>query len=180
MVKGGEILVKTNDKYLKKSRRGLTPLVFDNLDMLSPYDLLRNLRYELDQLEHGFGNYIWGNKWSHPPNLLRHLEFPHIDIFNEDDKLKIAVEITGSSKENIQLDIGEDNLRIHAKTKLEKRVEGAYIVQFREQESEFTREVSLPIRVVPDEATAIYKNDILEIEVPKKKMERKSIRINIK
>jgi HSP20 family protein len=164
----------------KKIRRYYHPDIFRNLHMLSPFDLLRNLHNELEHNERGMGNYIWGRDRPYRPLLLRRgLEFPHTNIFDEGEKLRIAIEIPGTTKQDIDLDMEEDLFRIHAKTKFEKCVEHSYFVHCEEREGEFTREIKLPIPVNPDDAKAIYKNDVLEIEVPKKRLDRKWKKIAI-
>jgi len=43
----------------KKIRKRYSPDIFRNVHMLSPFDMLRNLKTELDMMERGFGNFIW-------------------------------------------------------------------------------------------------------------------------
>jgi HSP20 family protein len=168
-----------NDE-LKRIRKRYSPEVFRNVHMLSPFDMLRNLKNEMDMMERGFGNFIWDDE--HPYRPLSHmhsLDFPHMEIFDEGDRLRIALEIPGSSKEDMEIEMEEDHFRIQARTKYEKCVENSFFVRCENRESTFVRELSLPVPVNPDEAKASYKNDVLEIVVSKKREEKKRTKVAI-
>jgi HSP20 family protein len=170
---------KSEDEY-RRYRKRYSPDIFRNLDMLSPFDMLRNLKHELDIVERGQGNYIWGSEHPHrPPQFHVSMDFPQMDIFDEGENLKIVIEIPGGSKEELELEMEEFRFNIHAKTKIEKCVEDAYVVRCSHREREFGREIRLPTAVIPDEAKASFKNEVLEIIVPKKKEERKRAKISI-
>ena len=161
-------------------RRIYTPDIFRTVHMLSPYDMLRNLKAELDNMERGMGHHIWDEKRRRRP-LALNITFgtPHYDIFDEGDNLKIVVEIPGGSKEDIDLDMAEDHFEIKARTRYHKCVENAFSVRCEEREGEFGRKVDLPIPVDPNGARASFKNDVLEIEVPKKQVDKKRTKIAI-
>ncbi|UCH89965.1 MAG: Hsp20/alpha crystallin family protein [Thermoplasmata archaeon] len=180
MKERGIIAEDTSTPENRRYRRYYSPDMLRNLDMLSPFDMLRNLKYELENSERGLGHHIFDREHPYRPPLLRiSMDFPHADIFDEGDKLRIALEIPGTTKEDIELDMEEEHFRIHAKTRFEKCVESAYFVRCEEREGEFEREFKLPSPVNPEAAKASYKNDILEIEVPKKKQERKRTKVAI-
>jgi HSP20 family protein len=169
-----------NQEEPRKYRRYHMPDIIRNIHLLSPYDLLRNLHTELEAAEQGHGHYIWGSEHPYRPTLRRiNISFPHADIFDEGDRLRIALEIPGSSKDDIELDMEEDHFRIQARTTFEKCVEHKYMVHCEEREGKFSREISLPVPVLPEDAKASYKNDVLEIEVPKKRKESKRVKVAV-
>ena len=164
----------------KKIRKRYSPDIFRNVHMLSPFDMLRNLKSELDMMERGFGNHIWDEEHPYRPLAhMRSLDFPHMEIFDEGEKLRIALEIPGSSRDDIEIEMDEDHFRIKAKTRYEKCVENSFFVRCEHRESTFQRELKLPVPVNPDDAKASYKNDVLESEVAKKREEKKRTRVAI-
>lgn len=168
------------DTNRKKIDKRYSPDIFRDLHMLSPFDMLRNLRKELDNIERGYGNMIWsGERPYRPLARLRNLGFPHMDIIDEGDNLRVLIEIPGATREDLELEMEEDHFRIHAVTKVEKCVENEYFVRCEKREKEFERSIKLPVPVDPDNARASFKNDVLEIVVPKKREEKKRTKVEI-
>jgi len=169
---------ETNNE--KKINKRYSPDVFRDLHMLSPFDMLRNLRRELDNIERGYGNAIWSDERPYRPLAnLRRMGFPHTDILDEGDNLRILIEIPGAEKDDLELEMEEDHFRIHAVTRVEKCVEHEYFVRCEKRQKTFDRFIKLPVPVDAANAKATFKNDVLDIEVPKKREEKKRTKIAI-
>ena len=169
---------ETNNE--KKINKRYSPDMFRDLHMLSPFDMLRNLRRELDNIERGYGNAIWsGERPYRPLANLRRMGFPHTDILDEGDNLRILIEIPGAEKDDLELEMEEDHFRIHATTKVEKCVEHEYFVRCEKREKTFDRVIKLPVPVDAENAKASFKNDVLDVEVPKKREKKKRTKIAI-
>ena len=76
---------------------------------------------------------------------------PLIDVFNEKERVRVFAEIPGACKDDVDIYVTEDTLRISVHTDNVK----------------FYREIILPARVNPKTATATYKNGVLEIRLKK-------------
>jgi len=76
---------------------------------------------------------------------------PIIDVFDEDDEIKIYAEMPGVTKESIKLDLEGDILNISAKG----------------GERKYHKEILLPGEVKADTLSSSYKNGILEVRVKK-------------
>jgi len=72
---------------------------------------------------------------------------PLIDIFNEKDGIRVIAEVPGAHKDDVDIYVTEDTLRISVHT----------------DDVKFYKEIMLPGRVNPKTATATYKNGVLEI-----------------
>ena len=72
---------------------------------------------------------------------------PLIDVFDERDGIRVIAEIPGAYKDDIDIYVTEDMLRISVHT----------------DDVKFYKEIVLPTRVNPKTATATYKNGVLEI-----------------
>jgi len=90
---------------------------------------------------------------------------PLTDIVEEDDKIKVVVDMPGVEKEDIKLYISEDGktLTIDAKGKDRK----------------YHKEVRLPAAVDPNKAKATYKNGVLSVELEKTEKRKKGFEIKI-
>jgi HSP20 family protein len=89
---------------------------------------------------------------------------PLTDVVEEDDKIKVIVDMPGVEKEDIKLYVSEDGrtLTIDAKGK----------------ERRYYKEIKLPATVDPNKAKATYRNGVLSVEL--EKVEKKKGRFEIK
>jgi len=90
---------------------------------------------------------------------------PLTDIVEEDDKIKVVVDMPGVEKEDIKLYISEDGktLTIDAKGKDRK----------------YHKEIRLPAAVDLNKAKATYKNGVLSVELEKTEKRKKGFEIKI-
>ena len=79
---------------------------------------------------------------------LKEMREPLVDIFEEENQIRLYVELPGVEKEDIQLDIGENHIELRAKN--------------------FYKEIQLPHgHFSKNASTTQYKNGVLEIVLPK-------------
>ncbi|ABP51210.1 MAG: Hsp20/alpha crystallin family protein [Pyrobaculum arsenaticum] len=90
---------------------------------------------------------------------------PLTDIVEEDDKIKVVVDMPGVEKEDIKLYVSEDGrtLTIDAKGKDRK----------------YHKEIRLPAAVDPSKAKASYKNGVLSVELEKTEKKKRGFEIKI-
>ena len=90
---------------------------------------------------------------------------PLTDIIEEDDKIRVVVDMPGVEKEDIKLYISEDGktLTIDAKGKDRK----------------YHKEIRLPAAVDPNKAKATYKNGVLTVELEKVEKKKKGVEIKV-
>jgi HSP20 family protein len=107
---------------------------------------------------------------------------PRVDIYEKDDKIVAEIEIPGVKPEDINVEVGDNFLKIEAKSKEEReeKEKGYYKKEIGTRY--FKRVVSLPTEVKGEEANAEYEDGILKVEIPKlkKKEEAKKIKVKIK
>ncbi len=96
------------------------------------------------------GRFQLGEPLTIPKHAMDEVREPLTDVFEENDHVKLYVELPGVEKKDIQLDVTEGRAEITAKN--------------------FHKVVDLPTRNVEfEKATANYKNGVLEITMPKTK-----------
>ena len=92
---------------------------------------------------------------------------PPVDIFERQDHLVIRAEVPGIQKEDMDVRIENGVLTLHGERKEEKEVNevNAHLVE--RVYGSFTRSFSLPTTVDATKVTAVYKDGVLEVTVPK-------------
>ena len=89
------------------------------------------------------------------------------DVFEDDDRLVVRLEVPGLEKEDLNIEILDDALVVSGEKRFERQAtEGRWrVVQC--AYGSFRRVAPLPVAVKADEARARYKNGVLRVELPK-------------
>jgi len=82
---------------------------------------------------------------------------PFTDVIEEEDVIKIIMDLPGVEKEDIDIEISEEELRVQAER----------------GDRKYYKVVKLPAKVKPDTAKAQYKNGVLTITVEKLEKKRR-------
>jgi len=103
-----------------------------------------------------FGNIKPGvGRPGRPSISIREEREPLVDVINTNNEIKVIAEMPGVEKEDIKLHGTETTLTISVDTPQRK----------------YYKEVELPEKVDPKQAKSTYKNGVLEVTLPKKKVE---------
>ena len=106
---------------------------------------------------------------------------PAVDILENDDTVVIRAELPGLSEKDIEVDILGDTLTIKGEKKKEKEEKDRHYHRLERLYGTFHRSVALPGEVSSEKAKAIFKNGLLEINVPKKEEAKpKQIKVDVK
>lgn len=96
------------------------------------------------------------------PKVVEEME-PLVDVIEEEDKIKVIVEMPGVEKDKISLKASEDTL----------------IVRGSDSNRKYYKEITLPTKVKPESAKATYRNGVLEVTLEKAEKAKKGIEIKI-
>lgn len=89
------------------------------------------------------------------------------DVFEDENRLVVRVEIPGMEKEDIEIEVLDDALMVSGEKRFSRESsEGRWRVMQCAYGS-FRRVVPLPMSVKADEARAAYRNGVLRVELPK-------------
>ncbi len=97
------------------------------------------------------------------PGITEEVREPLVDVIESDDKISVTAEVPGVKKEDIDLEVTENTLRIKVDTKDRK----------------YYKEVELPAEVDPKSAKATYQNGVLDVEIKKLKPKKKGRKVKI-
>lgn len=92
---------------------------------------------------------------------------PRVDVYQTENNVVVKAEVPGVSKEDLNLFIDENTLRLSGQSKRENEFKDENTFRTERYYGSFSRTISLPTEVKYDQANAEYKDGILTITVPK-------------
>ena len=92
---------------------------------------------------------------------------PPVDILERQDHLVIRAEVPGVQKDDMDVRIEDGVLTLHGERKEEKEAKDVNTHLVERVYGSFTRSFSLPTTVDPTKVSAVYKDGVLEVTVPK-------------
>ena len=102
------------------------------------------------------------------------------DVYQTEKDVIVKAEIPGISKEDLEVYIDEDSIRLSGQSKRDKEYKDENIYRTERYYGSFSRTIPLPMEVKTEQASAEYKDGILSITVPKAEPSKlKGKRINI-
>ena len=102
---------------------------------------------------------------------------PTMDVIEDEEQITVITDLPGVKKENIKLDITEDNLEINAQFNQESEFEEKDFVRKERTYGQTNRIISLPAKIEINETSAKFENGVLTIILPK--LEKKQIEVKV-
>jgi HSP20 family protein len=105
---------------------------------------------------------------------------PPVDIYEDDQKLTLKVEVPGIDEKDIKVEIENNILRVHGERRLEKDIKEENFRRVERHYGAFSRSFTLPSTVDPQKIEANYVHGVLAIQMPKRAEARpKQIKVNV-
>ena len=125
-----------------------------------PFAFMRRITEELDRAFNPHGDLPW------MPELYPRMWAPQIEVFERNEKFFVRVDLPGLKKEDLKIEVAHDELTIEGERKLEKeeKEEGRYRTE--RTYGKFFRRIGIPEHVKAEQAVAVFKDGVLEIEMP--------------
>lgn len=89
------------------------------------------------------------------------------DVFEDEQRLVVRLEVPGMDKEDINIDVVDDALIISGEKRFERESQEGRWRTMQCAYGSFRRAVPLPVPVKAEGAVASYKNGVLRVEMPK-------------
>jgi HSP20 family protein len=156
------------------------PAVFsmDPFDMLrtSPFALMRRFTEEMDhyfeQLGMGRGGHgmaVAGSGFFYPP----------VEVVERDGTLTVRADLPGLTKDDVRVEITEDVLVIEGERRAEHEERQGGVLRSERSYGTFRRQIPLPEGVNTEQATASFKDGVLEVSMPAPQRQARSRQIDI-
>lgn len=137
------------------------------------------------EMDRWFGD-VMGRSWGKLalPDWWRRRELvprqPAIEITDEKDAVIVKAEIPGLKKENLQVSLSNSLLTIGGERKQEQEKKGKNFFYSERSYGSFSRSIQLPADVLAEQASATFKDGILEVRLPKtEEAKRKAVKIKV-
>jgi HSP20 family protein len=92
---------------------------------------------------------------------------PALDAHEDKDKFSVVVEIPGMKKEDINVSVHDGVLTVSGERKYEKDTKEDTVHRCERFYGKFSRSITLPAVVRADKVSAVYKDGVLTLEIPK-------------
>jgi len=92
---------------------------------------------------------------------------PRVDVFETEKDVVVKAEIPGVSKEDLNVYVDENSIRLSGETKRDTEYKNEHIYRTERYYASFSRTIPLPVEVKSEQAKAEYKDGILTVTVPK-------------
>jgi HSP20 family protein len=139
---------------------------------LDPFAMMRRLSEEMDR--------AFGSSFGLTRSMgQRGVWSPAIEVRELDNQLEISAELPGMSKENVKLEVTEDQIVLEGERKVEEEKKEKGFVRSERSYGHFYRAIPLPDGADPEKAKAEFKDGILRVTVPLAENKRQAKRIPI-
>jgi HSP20 family protein len=155
-----------------------------SLRTMSPFSLMRRFSEEMDRLfgDFSFGGNLasgFGREFGRLADLESSMWLPQVEAFEREGKLFVRADLPGLTKDDINVDITDDAIKIRGERRQEKEESEAGYYRSERNYGSFYREIPLPSGIDSEQAKATFNNGVLEISMPAPEKRSASRRIEI-
>jgi HSP20 family protein len=116
-----------------------------------------------------FGGYMWdpfrGFEW--PIEYELPTRIPYVDVVDSGNEYVVKAELPGLKKENVQIEVGTNEVSITAKSEVETEERGKTYLHRERAFSTFRRRIGFGESIDTEKVSASMAEGILEIKLPK-------------
>lgn len=126
-----------------------------------PFSLVR------DEWQRFLSNFEQNGGLFNPPSFLTGISVPTLDIGETDKALELRMDLPGMAAEDINIQLNDNTITISGERKEEKEEKGKTWQRLERHQGEFSRTVTLPCAVKNNEVSALYRDGVLTVTLPK-------------
>ena len=140
----------------------------------SPFSFMRRFGEGMEQLFADFGGGLMPRgfnelaAWS-----------PQIEMFERENQLVIRADLPGLKKDDVQIELRDDSVVIQGERQEERQEEREGFYSTERTYGRFYREIPLPEGADTEEATATFRDGVLEITIPRREAETRGRQLEI-
>ena len=103
---------------------------------------------------------------------------PAIDLVEEDEHLVLRADLPGLSEDDVNVEVKDGVLTVSGERRAEEKTEEKGYHRIERSYGSFSRSLSIPEGIDPEQVSAEFDNGVLEVRIPKPE-ERKPHRVQI-
>ena len=151
----------------------------------NPFAFMRRFAGDMERFFEDFGSFrlsplLRHDIWPRVGEFGRAEWTPEVEIIERDGKLVVRADLPGLTKDNVKVEVTGEALIISGERKGEKEEKGEGFYRSERTYGSFFRRIPLPENVKTEEATATFKNGVLEVEMQAPKREPSGRLLEIK
>ena len=153
-------------------RRGLENV---STSGISPFSFMKRFGEEMDRL---FGDFTPGRNWI-PPALAEVTGAnwaPQVEMFERDGELVVRADLPGLTKDDVKVEFTDDGLTIEGERRSEEEEKGEGYYRSERSYGKFFRRLPLPEGVKADNASATFRDGVLEVTMEAPRHEQRKPR----
>jgi HSP20 family protein len=136
-------------------------------EQFDPQRFLGTFRREIDKVFED----VFSGRATHHPHRHRRAETgdimePAVDVIETAEAIVVKAQVPGVLRENLSLEVSPEAMTLQGENKAGEGGEGRYHLQ-EICYGAFARTISFPVRVEGDKATAVLKEGVLQVTMPK-------------
>lgn len=145
---------------------------------LSPFSFMARFSEEMDRLFEDFG---FGGGFLAPGSgsFQTSMWSPQTEVFEREGKLVIQADLPGMSKDDINVDIEDNQIIIRGERRSEREANREGFYHTERSYGSFYRSIPLPQNIDSEKANATFRNGVLEITMPLPQERQRSRRLEI-
>lgn len=145
---------------------------------LSPFSFMARFSEEMDRLFEDFG---FGGGFLTPTSreFQTSMWSPQTEVFEREGNLIIQADLPGMSKDDINVDIEDDQIVIRGERRNEREENREGFYHTERSYGSFYRSIPLPQNIDSEQANATFRNGVLEITMPLPEEKQRSRRLEI-
>jgi len=143
----------------------------------TPSSLMRRFADQMDRMLEDFG-FPSMERFGRSSGM--EMFSPQVEMFERDRKLVVRADLPGMTKDDVKVEVTDDAIVIDGERKYEHEENEEGIYRSERSYGRFHREIPLPEGVKTDNATANFKNGVLEVTLDATDTAKNRKRIEIK
>jgi len=135
----------------------------------TPFTFMRRFSEEMDRLfeDFGFGRGLLAPGFERSLDTLAAATWaPQVEVLERGNQLTIRADLPGMTKNDIKVDVDDNSLVIRGERKSEREEDEEGYYRSERSYGSFYRRIPLPSGAKAEEATADFRNGVLEITMP--------------
>ncbi|HEX6185102.1 MAG TPA: Hsp20/alpha crystallin family protein [Pyrinomonadaceae bacterium] len=151
----------------------------------NPFAFMRRFAGDMERFFEDFGSFrvmplLRRDLWPRVGEFGRAGWSPEVEIFERDGQFTVRADLPGVTKDGVKVEVAGAALTISGERKDEKEEKGEGFYRSERTYGSFFRRIPLPEGVKADEASATFKNGVLEVTMPAPKREPQGRTLEIK
>ena len=169
---------------MKNKKREKMELAQRSPETANPFGMMRRFTKDMERLLNDFEEFRF-------PNFFKDLapfrmEFdkvewvPRIEVLHNNGQLMVRADLPGLTKDDVKVELTDEMLTLSGERKEEKEEKREGYYRSERSYGSFYRQVPLPEGAKTEDATATFRNGVLEITMPAPKAETPTRKLEIK